>query len=190
MSCLPPESSRALDADRDCLGAGESGHCSAFGKRISHPEWAARFLQECSKQTIDSARHLAKFPVASRTFMFATSRRWPAAVAAILFFVVPVARMFGYALLGSAWPPGTTILMHLRLGVAPVPLSDGTGTWAGSAADALALWNAQLTTVRFAWVDDGYTFSTTSDGRNDVRFGNAVFGDNGRRLLSERSDRR
>jgi hypothetical protein len=75
--------------------------------------------------------------------MFPRFRRLPVALAASLFLAVTVSRMFGYALLGYAWPPGSTILMHLKFGQPPITLSDGTGTWTGSAADALALWNAQ-----------------------------------------------
>ncbi len=95
--------------------------------------------------------------------------------AACLFLTVSGAS--GYALLGPAWPDGSTITMQLQLGATNVTLQDGLGTWNNSAADALSLWNEQLATIQFVWVKDSTVPKSSGDLLNSVFFSNSVFGD-------------
>lgn len=96
-------------------------------------------------------------------------------VSALLGLLAPT-RARAYALEGYAYPPGSTIQMELALsGPASGHLLDGFSTFNQSAADALALWNQVLTTVKFGWTPTPVG-GGQGDGRNSVFFSNTVFG--------------
>jgi YVTN family beta-propeller protein len=105
------------------------------------------------------------------------------AVRRISFFGLACSFLFGSAdsILGwvhhTQWPPGSTIVMQLELGPTNVHLDDGFGTWDGSAANALALWNSHLEVVQFHPVLHSTAAKTSGDGVNSVFFSNSVFGD-------------
>ena len=81
----------------------------------------------------------------------------------------------GYALNGYTWPDGSQIVMHLGLSHTPNSIQDGTGSWNGSAADALSIWNQYITKVQFL---PGDAISPApQDGANSAFFSNTIYGD-------------
>ncbi len=83
----------------------------------------------------------------------------------------------GYALENAFWASGSTITVQLSLGSTAVQLQDGLQTWNNSAADALALWNAELATIQFDWVVNSSAPKASGDGINSVFFDSSIFGD-------------
>lgn len=77
-----------------------------------------------------------------------------------MFFCLLAGRVHGFALEGPRWPVDSTIPMELELGPTNVALEDQTGTWDGSAANALSLWNTHLERVQFTWVSNSAELST------------------------------
>ena len=77
----------------------------------------------------------------------------------------------------DGWPTGTRITMQLELGPTNATLEDGSGTWNGSAANALSDWNPYLDAVRFGWVSNSAVTKRSGDGLNSVFFSSSVFGD-------------
>ncbi len=92
-----------------------------------------------------------------------------------LWLSVPSAH--GFVDITEGWPAGSTIKMQLELGPTDIPLDDNTGTWNGSAANALSLWNPNLDSAVFAWVMNSTVPQATGDGYNTVFFSDSVFGD-------------
>ncbi len=64
--------------------------------------------------------------------------------------------------------------MHLGLTHSPSSFSDGTGSWNGSAADALNIWNQYIDKVKFVAGDS--LAGQAGDGANSVFFSNNVYG--------------
>ncbi|MEN3369023.1 MAG: large repetitive protein [Verrucomicrobiota bacterium] len=85
------------------------------------------------------------------------------------------ARAFSYSLNGYKWPSGSQIGMHLGLNGPPVALQDGSASWDASAADALAIWNQYVDTVKFVQAPGGNP--SGGDGANSVFFSNTIYGD-------------
>ena len=109
--------------------------------------------------------------------MFSLSRRWLAVQIAITVWQGGSdSHLFGYALEGQTWPFGTTVKIELGLG-APKSgiLQDGFLTFNASAANALALWNQQLSLMQFSWSvvapPGGH-----DDGQNQAFFASTVYG--------------
>ena len=98
-------------------------------------------------------------------------------VLSVAIFLAGSAILFGYALTGSRWPFGNTIVMQLELGATNVSLHDGLGTWNGSAANALALWNQHLKRVRFTSVNNSTAVKAGDNGLNNVFFAGNVYGE-------------
>jgi hypothetical protein len=92
--------------------------------------------------------------------------RWLALIGSAAVAATP-SRAFD--LIGSTWPDGN-IVMHLQLGPAATPLSDGAPDWATVAESALNEWNAQLGRAKFTVVRD----STAAVGRSN-RINNVIF---------------
>ncbi|MDQ2948774.1 MAG: matrixin family metalloprotease, partial [Acidobacteriota bacterium] len=67
--------------------------------------------------------------------------------------------------------------MQLQLGPTNVILEDGSGTWDVAAADALNLWNQQMSTFQFAWTVGSAAAEAYNDGVNSVFFSNAIYGE-------------
>lgn len=63
--------------------------------------------------------------------------------------------------------------MHLHAGSAG-PLQDGSASWDASAADALALWNEHLSSVRFTQA--GPIAPSGGDRSNSVFFSENIYG--------------
>lgn len=78
-------------------------------------------------------------------------------------------------LLGSSWPTGSQIAMHLQLDRPIVQLQDGSLSWNASAADALGIWNQYLDKVQFVQAEP--TSASAGDGANSVFFSNTIYGD-------------
>jgi hypothetical protein len=76
---------------------------------------------------------------------------------------------------GYRWASGTQIEMHLQLTRPPVTLQDGSASWDGSAADALAIWNQYLDTVEL--VQAAPVTASGGDGANSVFFSSTIYGD-------------
>ena len=66
--------------------------------------------------------------------------------------------------------------MHLGLSHSPSSFPDGTGSWDGSATDALAIWNQYINKAQF--VPAGAITPMPEDGANSASFSNTVYGDN------------
>ncbi len=64
--------------------------------------------------------------------------------------------------------------MHLGLTHQPSSFQDGTGSWNGSAADALGIWNQYINKVQF--VSAGATTNHGNDGQNSAFFSNTIYG--------------
>lgn len=88
-----------------------------------------------------------------------------------------VSHALAYNTLGPIWPQGSTIVMQLELGPSSVLLEDGSGTWNGSAANALAAWNPYMEVVQFDSVSDSQAPKAPDDGVNSVFFSNSVYGE-------------
>ena len=98
--------------------------------------------------------------------------------AIFLFLVAALAdRAISYVLTGEAWPEGRNVLMQLELGPTNAVLQDGLGTWDGSAAHALALWNQHLKQLRFTWVNNSTAPRGAHNGINTVSFSSSVYGE-------------
>lgn len=67
--------------------------------------------------------------------------------------------------------------MQLQLGATNVTLQDGLGTWNGSAANALALWNQHLKRSRFGWINNSTAPIGAHNGKNNVVFASSVYGE-------------
>ncbi|MGI9086168.1 MAG: putative Ig domain-containing protein [Chthoniobacterales bacterium] len=100
------------------------------------------------------------------------SKRIPLLV--FVLFAVSVSRLDAYVFNGYRWPAGSQIMMHLQLNRPYVPLQDGSTSWDASAADALALWNQYLGTVRFVQAAEGSAGG--GDGINSVFFATNIYG--------------
>jgi len=78
------------------------------------------------------------------------------------------------------WTAGE-VTMHLQLGPANVPLADGTPSWGEVAESALALWNNQLTNLRFTVVRDSTVpierGNRSGQYHNNVFWSYSVYGD-------------
>lgn len=85
--------------------------------------------------------------------------------------------VFGYWTETYGWDDLTSIVMQLELGPTNVALQDGTGTWNGSAADALSLWNQYLEIIQFESVANSTATKLSGDGYNSAFFSDSVFGD-------------
>ncbi|MBA3353072.1 MAG: hypothetical protein H0U23_11750 [Blastocatellia bacterium] len=96
-------------------------------------------------------------------------------IASLLLIATTDAR--AYALQNAYWRADSKITMQLELGATSVLLQDGLSTWNNSAADALALWNAELATISFDWVLNSAAPQAAGDGFNSVFFSDSVFGD-------------
>jgi hypothetical protein len=81
---------------------------------------------------------------------------------------------FGFSLNGYRWPSGSQIGMSLGLNRPPVPLQDGSASWNASAADALAVWNQYVDTVKFN--EAAAVSPSGGDGANSVFFSNTIYG--------------
>ena len=64
--------------------------------------------------------------------------------------------------------------MQLGLNRPPVPFQDGSASWNASAADALAIWNQYIDTVKF--VEAPPVSPSGDDGANSVFFSNTIYG--------------
>ena len=105
--------------------------------------------------------------------MFPTFRRW---VATALLLAASATHLFGYALEGAVWPTGSTINVHLSFtGPSSGSLQDGLGTFNGSAANALALWNQQIELIKFGWTT-GSVGGVDGDGQNSAFFSSTAYG--------------
>lgn len=109
--------------------------------------------------------------------MFSLSGRWPALLVAIpLFLAASAPHLFGYALTGPVWPPGSTINEHLAFtGPSSGRLQDGFATFNGSATDALILWNQQINLVHLNAIVTGIP-GIKGDGQNTAFFSSNVYG--------------
>lgn len=107
--------------------------------------------------------------------MFFPGKR--AFVASIALWATALAPLFGYLLSGTSWPIGSTIVMQLELGATNVVLQDGLGTWNGSAANSLSLWNQYLKRVHFGWVNNSTAPKGAHNGFNTVSFAPNVYGE-------------
>lgn len=67
--------------------------------------------------------------------------------------------------------------MQLELGPTSITLEDGSGTWDGSAANALSAWNSYMEVVQFASVSGSQAPKAPADGISSVFFSNSVYGD-------------
>lgn len=76
----------------------------------------------------------------------------------------------GFALLNLQWPAGSKVVVQLQLGPTTVALQDGTGTWDGSAADTLAIWNGYLDFISLSSVSGSTVPEASGDGLNSVFF--------------------
>ena len=75
--------------------------------------------------------------------------------------------------------------MQLELGPTPVVLQDGLGTWNGSAANALSLWNQYLKEIHLTWVNNSTAPRGGHNGFNTVSFASSVYGEGfGRETLA------
>ena len=74
------------------------------------------------------------------------------------------------------WTAGE-VTMHLQLGPANVPLADGTPSWGEVAESALALWNNQLTNLRFTVVRDGQVVYLRTAGERVAGSGEQIDAD-------------
>ena len=80
-----------------------------------------------------------------------------------------------FSLNGYSWPTGTQISMHLQLSRPPVAFQDGSASWDASAADALAIWNQYVDTVKFVQADP--VGPAGGDGANSVFFSSTIYGE-------------
>jgi Matrixin len=81
-----------------------------------------------------------------------------------------------YSLLDSSWLLGTYVGMHLDLGPTTVRLQDGSATWAASAADAVQVWDTQLTALRLVPISNTPTSHASGDHYSSVFFSPTIFG--------------
>lgn len=81
----------------------------------------------------------------------------------------------GFSLNGYKWPADTQVAMRLDLTRAPVALEDGSSSWNASAADALAIWNQYLDTVKF--VQAPPVIPSARDAANSIFFSNTIYGE-------------
>lgn len=94
-----------------------------------------------------------------------------------LCWLAPLSGSLAYNTLGPIWPAGSNIVMQLELGPTSVTLEDGSGTWDGSAADALSAWNPFMEVVQFSSIRNSQVPSAPDDGFNSVFFSDSVYGD-------------
>ena len=120
------------------------------------------------------------FPVLLSPFAFPLSpspaRPFPLALTLTLALALlaPALRAFNPS--GQRWSPGT-VPMHLQLGPAATPLSDGSASWGAAAESALLEWNRNLTAVQFSVNRDSTAPVTRRNGINNVFFSSTVYGD-------------
>jgi predicted Zn-dependent protease len=78
------------------------------------------------------------------------------------------------------WTAGD-VTMHLQLGPASAPLADGAASWGAVAESALALWNNQLTNLRFTVVRDSTVpierGNRSGQYHNNVFWSYSIYGD-------------
>ena len=80
-----------------------------------------------------------------------------------------------FSLTGTRWTTGTATL-HLQLGPAPAPLSDGAASWGVVAEDAIALWNSHLANFRFTVVTDSTAVRAQGNRISNVHFAGDIYG--------------
>jgi len=103
----------------------------------------------------------------------APCRRLLAAIAALLAApLLPSA----YVIDEGRWPLGSTLTMHLQLGAATGPLSDGATGWNQVVANAMAAWNTHLDLIEFAAVQGSSAPIENRNMVNNVVFDTTVFG--------------
>jgi hypothetical protein len=85
-------------------------------------------------------------------------------------------RVLAYSLTGPRWS-GSSTTMQLQLGANPTALADGFASWGASAEDALARWNANMSTLRFAVVRDATATRAEGNRVNNVFFSDDIYGD-------------
>ncbi|MEY2482456.1 MAG: hypothetical protein QOK24_984, partial [Verrucomicrobiota bacterium] len=83
--------------------------------------------------------------------------------------------IFAFSLNGYRWPSGSQVGMNLGLNRPPVAFQDGSASWNASAADALAIWNQYIDTVKF--VEAPAVAPSGGDGANSVFFSSTIYGD-------------
>jgi hypothetical protein len=98
-----------------------------------------------------------------------TSRFWRRVAPVLACALGSTGSLRAYDFIGSAWPAGD-IVMHLQLGPAATPLTDGAPDWATVAESALNDWNEYLTRSHFTAVRD-----STAVVRNNNQINNVVF---------------
>ncbi|HVF70108.1 MAG TPA: DVUA0089 family protein [Chthoniobacterales bacterium] len=116
--------------------------------------------------------------------MFALPELHPSKASAFSRAFLLLALFFGlvsglpaYVLEGFTWPEGSNIAVKLQLGDGGVALQDGSGSWNNSAADALATWNQQLTSVHLHENRASPSPPYSGDRVNSVVFSGTVFGE-------------
>ena len=91
--------------------------------------------------------------------------------------------LFAFVKEDGHWTFNRTVRMHLSLG-GPIQLQDGFNSFNQSAADALGLWNQNLTHMQFAAAEDSLP-AADDDADNSAFFSNTVYGDSfGRNVLA------
>jgi hypothetical protein len=85
-----------------------------------------------------------------------------------------VGRSDAFLLHSYRWPSGADIVMHLDLGAAPIALQDRSASWDASAANALAVWNEHLASVRLTAA--GPVAASGGDRTNSVFFSETIYG--------------
>ncbi len=71
---------------------------------------------------------------------------------------------------------GLTVPMHLQLGAVNGTLIDGATSWDTVAEEALGLWNASLTNLKFTAVRNSTASLSDENGINNVFFAGSVYG--------------
>ena len=83
---------------------------------------------------------------------------------------------FAYNASGGRWST-SPILMRLQLGSSTGTLMDGTTSWGESAEDALAIWNANLTNMKFTVDRNSPVALGNGNGLNNVFWSSTVYGE-------------
>ena len=81
----------------------------------------------------------------------------------------------GFAIFGSAWPPGT-LPVHLQLGSGSGTLVDGSTSWNQAFTSAIDVWNAHLDLLKFSAVQDSTVPREDGDDVNQVFFDSRYYG--------------
>ncbi len=74
----------------------------------------------------------------------------------------------------SVWPDGD-ITMHLQLGPATSPLTDGAASWDAAAKAALNAWNPSMERVKFVSVPNSGAAVGDGNGVNNVIFSSTIY---------------